>query len=195
MAHIVTLTGPSGVGKSTLLRYLLSNNPHLLLLGRCVTKPQQPYDVLDEYWYCTLDEFEELSAKGLFLSDESWGEYRFGVLQSVVDEALATDRTYLMVLTVTEVVRLHTYLKRLGKEDALQSYFVKPWGAFPELTLYRNLRRRGARRSDALRRAWESSQWEAQARRTGLFQFVRNRPAQEAEQRGEFLAALVMKPE
>jgi guanylate kinase len=86
MADIVVITGPSGVGKGTLIRLLLDRFPRMKLSVSATTRDPRPgeQDGVD-YHFLSQDEFQERIDRDEFLE---WAEYagnRYGTLRSELE--------------------------------------------------------------------------------------------------------------
>jgi guanylate kinase len=83
------ITGPSGVGKGTLIRGLRERLPGLELTVSATTRPPRPgeRDGVD-YHFMTPDQFEAAVAAGDFLEYADYSENRYGTLRDEVDRRL-----------------------------------------------------------------------------------------------------------
>ena len=86
MAKTLVITGPSGVGKGTLIRLLLDRFPALALSVSATTRKPRPgeEDGVD-YHFLSRDEFDRRIDAGEFLE---WAEYagnRYGTLRSELE--------------------------------------------------------------------------------------------------------------
>ena len=83
------ITGPSGVGKGTLIRGLLERVPELELSVSATTRKPRPgeRDGVD-YHFLTPEEFEEHVAAGDFLEHATYSGNRYGTLRSEVERRL-----------------------------------------------------------------------------------------------------------
>ncbi|NEO74296.1 guanylate kinase [Moorena sp. SIO3H5] len=71
--RLIVLTGPSGVGKGTLLRQLLKRHPQLDLSISATTRQPRPGEVHGKhYYFVSRDQFEEMMIGGELLE---WAEY------------------------------------------------------------------------------------------------------------------------
>lgn len=71
--NLVVVTGPSGVGKGTLLRSLLQRNPDLYFSVSATTRPPRPGEVEGQnYYFVNRPQFEAMIANGELLE---WAEF------------------------------------------------------------------------------------------------------------------------
>ncbi len=73
IGRLIVLTGPSGVGKGTLLRSLLERHPELYLSVSATTRAPRPGEIDGKhYYFVSHSQFAEMVAKGDLLE---WAEY------------------------------------------------------------------------------------------------------------------------
>ncbi|HWI21667.1 MAG TPA: guanylate kinase [Baekduia sp.] len=86
MANAFVITGPSGVGKGTLIRLLREAVPELRLSVSATTRAPRPGERNGvDYWFLSEHEFSERVAAGDFIE---WAEYsgrRYGTLRDELD--------------------------------------------------------------------------------------------------------------
>jgi guanylate kinase len=71
--RLIVLTGPSGVGKGTLLKELLQRHPELYVSTSATTRPPRSEEVDGvNYYFLTHDQFTEMIAAGNLLE---WAEF------------------------------------------------------------------------------------------------------------------------
>ncbi|MDZ8055240.1 MAG: guanylate kinase [Aulosira sp. ZfuVER01] len=71
--RLIVLTGPSGVGKGTLLRALLQRHPELYYSVSMTTRSPRPGEINGKnYYFVSRSKFEQLVAQGEFLE---WAEF------------------------------------------------------------------------------------------------------------------------
>ena len=96
-ARLVVLSGPSGVGKSTVVRELRTRHPHVWLSVSTTTRFPRPGEVDGvHYRFVTREQFEALAAAGGFLE---WAEFAgnlYGTPRQPVLDHLAEDRPVLL---------------------------------------------------------------------------------------------------
>ena len=83
--NLIVLSGPSGVGKSTLVGEVRKILPDLEFSISCTTRKPRPGE-LDgrEYYFLTPEEFEERSRSGGFIEEARVFANRYGTLKSEV---------------------------------------------------------------------------------------------------------------
>ena len=86
---LIVITGPSGVGKGTIVRSLLQRNPELSLSISSTTRQPRPGEVEgQDYYFTTKEQFKSAIAEGEFLE---WAEYAgnyYGTPKTKVQELL-----------------------------------------------------------------------------------------------------------
>ena len=90
MAKVFVITGPSGVGKGTLIRELCATVDGLELSVSATTREPRAGEVDGrDYHFLTLEEFERRSEAGEFLEFATYSGHRYGTLRSEVERRLA----------------------------------------------------------------------------------------------------------
>ncbi len=98
---LIILSGPSGVGKGTVCRFLLSQKPKLKLSVSATTRPPRPGEIDGrEYFFISVDHFQRLIAEDAFLE---WavvhGQY-YGTLKGKVAEILTAGCDLLLEIDI-----------------------------------------------------------------------------------------------
>jgi guanylate kinase len=90
VARVFVITGPSGVGKGTLIRGLREAVPELELTVSATTRAPRPgeRDGVD-YHFLSPERFEAQLSAGKFLESADYAGNRYGTLRSEVDQRLA----------------------------------------------------------------------------------------------------------
>jgi guanylate kinase len=86
LARVFVITGPSGVGKGTLIRTLLERIPELELSVSATTRAPRPGEQDGvAYHFLTDDEFERRVEDGDFVEHASYSGRRYGTLRSELE--------------------------------------------------------------------------------------------------------------
>jgi guanylate kinase len=106
---LVTITGPSGVGKTTLAHTLLSTLPHAQTLENFTTRAPRPSD--EHFKYVSDAEFDAMLARGEFIWIATPHGKRYGTRKRAVDIALSSPHIFISILVIDAVAKLHAYAK------------------------------------------------------------------------------------
>lgn len=132
---LIVLTGPSGVGKGTLVRALLPRHEHLFLSISATTRQPRKGEVDgQDYFFKTRTEFEAMIAAGELLE---WAEYAGNYYGTPLPPVQAQIEQGNFVLLEIEVIGAN--LVKQVYPDALRIFILPP--SFAELE--RRLRGRG----------------------------------------------------
>lgn len=86
---LIILSGPSGVGKGTVCRFLLSQKPKLTLSVSATTRPPRPGEIEGrEYFFISEAHFQRLIAEDAFLEWAIVHDQYYGTLKEKVAEIL-----------------------------------------------------------------------------------------------------------
>jgi len=89
VAKVFVITGPSGVGKGTLIRGLLDRVGELELSVSATTRPPRPGERDGvEYHFMSEDEFERHAGDGDFVEHARYSGNRYGTLRSELERRL-----------------------------------------------------------------------------------------------------------
>jgi guanylate kinase len=155
MARLTVITGPSGVGKGTLVGQLLQRHPQIWLSVSATTRaPRQGEVEGQSYFFLSREHFEQQVAEGGFLE---WAEFAgnlYGTPREPVETQLAAGRPVLLEIELE------------GARQVRRSFpagfqvFLKP----PSLAeLERRIRGRGTDSEEAIRRRLERARVELAA--------------------------------
>lgn len=119
---LFVVSGPSGVGKSTLIRRALARIPGLSFSVSATTRPARPGEA-DGVHYHFLDEprFQALVDDGAFLEHAEVYDRRYGTLAAPTFEALDAGRSVILDIDAMGAARI-----RERMPDAVQVILVPP---------------------------------------------------------------------
>lgn len=122
MAKVFVITGPSGVGKGTLIRGLRERLPEIELSVSATTRRPRPgeQDGVD-YHFLAPDEFERRVASGDFVEHAEYSGHRYGTLRQELERRLADG---LPVVLEIEVQGARQIRERMP--EAVQVFIAPP---------------------------------------------------------------------
>jgi guanylate kinase len=89
MSKVFVITGPSGVGKGTLIRSLVQQVPELEVSVSATTRPPRPGEVDGvDYHFLSEEEFDKRLAAGEFVEHADYSGHRYGTLRSELESRL-----------------------------------------------------------------------------------------------------------
>jgi guanylate kinase len=97
MARLTVLSGPSGVGKGTVIAAVRRRHPDIWISVSATTRPPRPGEVDGEHYYFVDDQrFSALAQSGELLEYATYGGYRYGTPREPVLQVLAANRPALL---------------------------------------------------------------------------------------------------
>ncbi len=122
MARVFVITGPSGVGKGTLIRGLMERLPRLELSVSATTRaPRAGERDGVEYHFLTREEFDRRVSGGEFVEHADYAGRSYGTLRSELD-----DRVRAGVPVVLEIEVQGARQVRASVPDAVQVFIAPP---------------------------------------------------------------------
>jgi guanylate kinase len=101
MAKVFVITGPSGVGKGTLIRMLRDRVPELALSTSATTRaPREGEEDGRDYHFLQRDEFARRADANEFLEHAAYSGHRYGTLRSEVERRLAAGESVVLEIEV-----------------------------------------------------------------------------------------------
>jgi guanylate kinase len=101
VAKVFVITGPSGVGKGTLIRELLDRMDDLELSVSATTRgPREGEADGRDYHFLDRDEFDRRAEKNEFLEHATYSGNRYGTLRSEVESRLAEGQSVVLEIEV-----------------------------------------------------------------------------------------------
>lgn len=101
MGKVFVITGPSGVGKGTLIRLLRERVPNLELSVSATTRlPREGEEDGRDYRFLSGEEFAARADAGEFLEHAAYSGNRYGTLRSEVERRIATGGSVVLEIEV-----------------------------------------------------------------------------------------------
>jgi guanylate kinase len=98
---LFVITGPSGVGKGTLIRELRRRIPHLELSVSATTRAPRPGEEPGvDYHFLPDEEFQRRLDAGEFMEHAAYSGHRYGTLRSEVEPRLREGRSVVLEIEV-----------------------------------------------------------------------------------------------
>ncbi len=98
---LIVLSGPSGVGKDTLIRRLLELDRNLRYSVSCTTRPPRPGEIDGvNYTFVSRERFQQLIEEGAFLEYAEYDGHMYGTLKERVERALAEGHDIVLKIDV-----------------------------------------------------------------------------------------------
>lgn len=98
---LLVISGPSGVGKDTLIRRLLEIDHNLVYSVSGTTRAPRPGERPDQnYTFLSRDEFEKLIADGAFLEHATYNGQLYGTFRDRVEKARDAGRDVVLKIDV-----------------------------------------------------------------------------------------------
>jgi guanylate kinase len=122
VARVFVITGPSGVGKGTLIRGLLERVPRLGLSVSATTRAPRPGETQGvDYHFLSPEEFEQRVADGEFVEHATYSGRRYGTLRSELEGRLRRGEPVVLEIEVQGARQV-----RDSMPEALQVFIAPP---------------------------------------------------------------------
>jgi len=156
MSKVFVITGPSGVGKGTLISRLLEQVPDLELSISATTREPREGEVDGrDYHFLTDEEFDRRVSEEDFLEFATYSSHRYGTLRSEVRDRLAAGRSVLLEIEVQGARQV-----RAAMRESVQVFIAPP----DPMVLRQRLESRGTDSQEAIDSRLEVATQEMSAR-------------------------------
>lgn len=153
--RLIVLTGPSGVGKGTLVRSLLQRHPQLYLSISATTRSPRASEIDGEhYYFVSRSDFEKMIAEQQLLE---WAEFAgnyYGTPRLPIEQQIAQGKSILLEIELEGARQIHQSFP-----SALRIFILPP--SFAELE--KRLRDRSSDSDEAILRRLQRAQVEVDA--------------------------------
>jgi guanylate kinase len=152
MSKVFVITGPSGVGKGTLIKRLLAACPNLeLSISATTRQPRTGEERGVDYHFLSPEQFEQRIAERDFLEFASYSGNRYGTLRSEVEQRLDEGHSVVLEIEVQGATQV-----RAAKPDSVQIFIAPPDPA----VLRKRLAGRGTDSAEAIDKRLETAEIE-----------------------------------
>lgn len=153
---VIIFSAPSGAGKTTLVRHLLSEDlPLVFSISACSRKPRKKEIDAKDYHFLSINEFKEkINSNQFFEWEEVYKDMFYGTLKSEVEKIWSQQKCVVFDVDVVGGIKL----KEIFGDKAL-SFFVAP----PSLEVLRDrLSKRGTETKEEVEKRLAKAQQELQ---------------------------------
>jgi guanylate kinase len=156
VSRVFVITGPSGVGKGTLISRLLERMPELELSTSATTRePREGEEDGREYHFLSPDEFAARADAGEFLEHATFSGNRYGTLRSEVERCLRAGISLVLEIEVQGARQVRAALA----DEAVLIFIAPPDPA----ALRERLAGRGTDSPEEIERRLETAKQELEA--------------------------------
>ena len=147
--ELIVFAAPSGAGKSSLIKEIISNNENIELSVSATTRsPREGETHGKDYFFITDNEFNDLKKKNAFIESADVHGHKYGTLKAFVEERLENNISVVLDIDVQGFIQISNSIKEVI------SIFIIP----PSLDELKNrLILRGLDADDVIKRRMENA--------------------------------------
>ena len=120
--RVVIVSGPSGVGKSTICKEILKKLDYVYLSVSVTTRPKSEAEIDgQDYWFISEEDFRERIDKGLLLEYAEVFGHLYGTPKDKVDEELQAGKVVILEIDVQGAAKA-----RMIYPDAVMVFILPP---------------------------------------------------------------------
>lgn len=120
--RLIVISGPSGVGKGTVVKALMEREPEIRLSVSATTRDMRPGEIDGvQYYFVSHETFEQMIAEDRFLEHAQYVGNRYGTPEAPVDRMLAEGRDVILEIEVQGGLQV---MRR--RSDAISVFIAAP---------------------------------------------------------------------
>ena len=119
---LIVFAAPSGAGKSSLIKEIISNNENIELSVSATTRsPREGETHGKDYFFITDNEFNDLKEKNAFIESANVHGYQYGTLKAFVEEKLENNISIVLDIDVQGFSQISDSIK-----EAISIFIIPP---------------------------------------------------------------------
>ena len=127
MINLISLTGPSGAGKTTIAGEILLQRRAARMVQSYTTRERRHNDLPGEYCYISQAEFNAMVDRKMFLWTAEHGGTHYGTSAPSIEDIFALQGQLGIMILVPQVIPLLiTFLRRRGFRSRYLPFFIEP---------------------------------------------------------------------
>ena len=112
--ELIVFAAPSGAGKSSLIKEIISNNENIELSVSATTRsPREGETHGKDYFFITDNEFNDLKKKDAFIESADVHGYQYGTLKAFVEEKLENNISVVLDIDVQGFIQISNSIKQV----------------------------------------------------------------------------------